>query len=212
VLFQLDWQWSGQTGPGVYMGVAGIDHFLLEHDHLTAVDNGAAPRALGDLVWTGTDVVEAAAENFNGHAPGPPQVNLHGNRFDPESKTWSPITHGPSDDLQGTSVWTGSALLTVDTGINGGLTGNHHPGEGAAWDPTTDTWQAIQPAPASGAAVHLYTGTFLLEWGDLRTDSRYAGPATIQTLAFIPEGANVCEPPTPPSRSACSVGARRAVS
>lgn len=141
------------------------------------------------LVWSGREVLVPAAGSYLYGGMGPPQLGLHGNRYDPDTRRWSAMAHGPADDLRGQSIWTGAALLTFNTGTytSSGSTFSL-PGNAAAWDPTSQTWE---PLPNAGwtamypAAV--WTGAQLLVWGRMNTVAGAGpkvGPATAHGLAF----------------------------
>jgi hypothetical protein len=73
------------------------------------------------------------------------------------------------DDLGGTSVWTGSALLTVNTRTQIEEP-NHvttYPGEAAVWDAATGRWTRLPDAPYVGTdpVSVVWTGRQLLMWG-----------------------------------------------
>ena len=76
---------------------------------------------------------------------------------------------GPVDSLRPSAVWTGSALLAFNTTTEmSGPNGIRQPGEAAVWDPATNTWSPLPPAPLYGTDIAaVWAGDQLLEWGDL---------------------------------------------
>jgi N-acetylneuraminic acid mutarotase len=104
-------------------------------------------------------------------------VEGDGFRFDPGSNTWEPIAASP---LQARSLpataWTGRELL-----IWGGSqdpSGGSFFGDGAAYDPRTDSWRVLPPAPISErAALSVWTGRELIVWGSAMRVPGRAGVA-----------------------------------
>ncbi|WP_196073086.1 Kelch repeat-containing protein [Nakamurella alba] len=89
--------------------------------------------------------------------------------FDPATGASTDIAAGPWDDINQSFVWTGAALMSVNgTSIDASPDGQTNTtGLAATWDPTTDEWTELPPAPAWGPAVQVWTGTSLLMWGPL---------------------------------------------
>lgn len=164
--------WSSQhQSRSVISSDGGIEQYLLDPRTgklLAAPEDKAAPRGLGTLLWTGSEVLSAATGPYLPSSRGPRPSGLRGARYDVTTGHWSAIAHGPVDDLMGASVWTGAALLTFDTSgavYGGDLSEDHSPGEAAAWDPKADRWYSVPRAPAVGASAWVWTGRQLLEWG-----------------------------------------------
>jgi len=86
------------------------------------------------------------------------------------SSTATSLARAPSPRAQHTAVWTGSEMI-----VWGGLDTTNVKNDGAAYDPTTDTWRALPmtqaPMPRFGHTV-VWTGTEMIVWGG--TD--FAGP------------------------------------
>ncbi len=141
------------------------------------------PRDLGTPLWTGRELIFPAAQPFYGDVPGPYTTGRSGWRLDLPTGTFRRIPHGPVDDLGATPVWTGAALLSVDTGATtSGPAGTNYPGEAAVWDPATNAWSGLPSAPDAGAGTiaTVWTGSHLLEWGLMfpsRGDSSTAASA-----------------------------------
>jgi hypothetical protein len=77
---------------------------------------------------------------------------------------WSSLKRSPFDTTGAASVWTGEKLILWGGESNIGV---DHPAEGAAYDPRTNTWQILPPAPIVGryGAGVVWTGTEMLIWG-----------------------------------------------
>jgi hypothetical protein len=163
----------------------------------------APPQGLGvsEMTWSGRELLVPAAPYYVYGASGPPQQGLRGHRYDPATRDWSVLPHGPVDDLRGQSRWTG-ALLTFNTGTYTSRGSSFVlPGEAAAWDPTSRAWESL-PNPGWGATspAAVWTGAELLLWGSMSTmtgPGPKVGPATEHGLAFGPE-----RPPPAPSPGA----------
>jgi hypothetical protein len=99
-----------------------------------------------------------------------------GARFDPQTRTWQPMAAFP---LQGRSraavAWTGDGLI-VWGGITSLFQDPRTPlDDGAAYNPATDTWRELSPAPlaARAGATAVWTGDQLIVSGG--TDEQFQG-------------------------------------
>jgi hypothetical protein len=101
----------------------------------------AAPiggREAAASVWTGTELLVWGGSD--------PAVLADGAAYDPTTNTWRTIAPSPlSARARATAVWTGHEMLVwggspTASGVSGLL-------DGAAYDPGTDTWRSIAPAP-----------------------------------------------------------------
>jgi hypothetical protein len=94
----------------------------------------------------------------------------------PVAGTWRAIAPAPVVGRNGvTAVWTGTEMV-----VTGGVTadpgmGRRAVGDGAAYDPATDAWRTIAPAPmgTSVAQTTFWTGSDVLLWAGNSPD----GPA-----------------------------------
>jgi hypothetical protein len=98
-----------------------------------------------------------------------------GYAFAATSRAWRGIPEGPlSPRSQPASAWTGRELL-----IWGGRTeccngSTTFMDDGAAYDPDTDTWRKLAPAPIEARTpFSVWTGRELLVWGSQDRDVRY---------------------------------------
>ncbi|MBO0870501.1 MAG: hypothetical protein J2P15_18245 [Micromonosporaceae bacterium] len=103
-------------------------------------------------LWTGQEIVVPAGSAFLG-VPVPAPVGTHGWRMRPGAGGWREMAHGPIDDSPHVSVWTGGALVGVDT-----------QGRAAAWDPVADRWTRLPDAPrrVDNGATIVWTGSQIL--------------------------------------------------
>jgi hypothetical protein len=133
-------------------------------------DSNNAPQGIVSAIAIGRDVFVPAAQPWCGGCPGPWVPGQQGRLLNVAMNTWTKLPHGPVDDLGPTSLWTGSALVAVDTGSStSGPDGTHLPGEVAAWDPTSNSWVSLPAAPlaSGGRAVAVWAGDRVLEWGPM---------------------------------------------
>jgi hypothetical protein len=120
------------------------------------------------LAWTGQQMIV-----YSGHTgPGHPQRIL---LYEPETNSWSessPMPIAPRERLGG--AWTGDQLI-----IWGGYAtyGDHDEdgdavyGDGASYDPATDTWTTLPSAPISDRCDHsaTWTRSLLVVFGGMTT-------------------------------------------
>jgi N-acetylneuraminic acid mutarotase len=171
-------------------------------DAWTAISGATAPqpRQGHSAVWTSTEMIIWGGQlDMAGTVPGPapgtipdaspvPQAATVGMAYRPDTDTWSPIsTKGqPSPRSGHAAVWTGAEMIIWG---GGALPNPNNIGEaltdGAAYNPTTDTWRPIHSAPSTGLFVPavVWTGAAMIVWGGYNEQSfanqgyRYA-PAT----------------------------------
>lgn len=101
-----------------------------------------------------------------------------GYAFDPATSTWRMIAHSPlSVRSWPAAVWTGTELL-IWGGSDGSWPGESQLADGAAYDPSTDSWRSIAAAPFANAPIaSVWTGTEMLVWGSYRGDASGPGAA-----------------------------------
>jgi hypothetical protein len=142
--------------------------------------------------WTGTELIV-----WGGHAGFDERsVAADGFAFDAMSRSWDSLSPSPLEARTlVASAWTGSELL-----VWGGWRGTYGYAfaqglldDGAAYDPVSDRWRLLAPAPIEGRApLSVWTGREMLVWGTaLRVEGRPRDgaaydPAT-DTWRMIPE-------------------------
>jgi hypothetical protein len=160
--------WSNPvTNGSETIGYFGIDGFTLNAETRQWSANALAPQAVRNVaqpLWTGRLILIPASQPFCGGCSGPIVLNRAGIALNPRDATTSVIPHGPVDDLDPTYLWTGAALLAVNTTS---LLGTSLPGEAAVWNPVTSIWTRLPDAPAGSSQdpVTVWTGSSLLMWG-----------------------------------------------
>jgi len=120
-----------------------------------------AARRFTTAVWTGTNAIIWGGQGESGElATG---ARLECTAGVPQSWTTLGTTGAPSARRQHTAVWTGSRMI-----VWGGQQSGVFLGDGAAYNPATDTWTAL---PSTGAPVAranhvaVWTGTEMLIYG-----------------------------------------------
>jgi N-acetylneuraminic acid mutarotase len=116
----------------------------------------------GPGFWTGSELLVWAYAS----QPGQTSSFMLPLAFDPKANAWTmlPTEGQPSSRSKYATVWTGSEMI-IWGGTNSG-DGNPLT-DGAAYNPATQTWRTITPAPATGLDVTsaVWTGTEMLVWG-----------------------------------------------
>jgi hypothetical protein len=131
-------------------------------------------RGLHSAVWTGTRVLiwggarlesgEAGEEEDEGGA-----LLADGAAYDPATNDWTPMAKAPLEARAGhVAVWTGREMIVwggASTEENGVAFA-----DGAAYNPASDTWRRIAPAPVrpGGRFTAVWTGGRMLLWGGAR--------------------------------------------
>jgi len=192
---------DGNSASLIRAGYVNVGLFPFSSDRWLNRATGPGPRQMHSAVWTGTEMII-----FGG---GDGIFREDGSRYNPASNSWTAttLTGAPSGRWQHRAAWTGTEMLVWGGKASANdLTG--HLGDGARYNPITDTWVAMQSAGAPlGRADYaaVWTGTEFLVWGgstdgsaDTRSGARYS-PATDTWAAMSTNGA-----PSPREAVACA--------
>jgi hypothetical protein len=120
-----------------------------------------APRREQVSVWTGTRMLL-----WGGTGDGD-RALADGAAYDPATGRWTPMAPAPTPALAGaTAVWTGGRMLVWGS-VAGVIPPAPQTETGAAYDPATDRWTPISPAPlrTEGGHTAVWTGSRMLVWG-----------------------------------------------
>ena len=128
----------------------------------TATTGAPAARYDHVAVWTGTHLIVWGGTGTDGAPLG------DGGIYDPVAKSWKSVSRlgAPSPRTLATAVWTGNLLI-----VWGGVAFTPSSvtlGDGAAYDPATDTWTPISRVLAPSPRVFhtaVWTGTEMVVWG-----------------------------------------------
>ena len=129
-------------------------------------------RSVAATTWTGSELLIWGGYEYTGYSDEDAQHT--GYRFDPATEKWSPLPDSPLDGrIMPASAWTGREFL-VWGGWDGGFREDPYFADGAAYDPTTETWRLLSAAPiAARAPFSVWTGEELIVWGSQVRDRRY---------------------------------------
>lgn len=133
----------------------------------TPVSTIGAPagRSLHTAVWTGTEMIVWGGGGAGGHFND-------GARYNPSTDSWTSISANgaPNARRYHTAVWTGTEMIVWGGGIGGGIQGVTRFNDGARYNPSSNTWTAINPGGAPLARyLHtaVWTGSEMIVWGGL---------------------------------------------
>ena len=157
-------QWANTLGGGIVNGTTAL-RFDTKAWQWHAVE-ASTPIAVSSPLWTGRELLLPAQGPFFTHRH-PAPMNVVGYRRTPDATAFTALPHGPVDDCNPTTTWTGAALIAgpvgcSDDGPPGAVV---KPGDIAAWDPQTNRWSPLAKAPDSGGDIVVWTGDRLLDWG-----------------------------------------------
>jgi N-acetylneuraminic acid mutarotase len=157
------------------------------------------PRGSSAAVWTGSRVLV-----WGGEIEGPASSGesfADGASYDPRNGTWTELAPSPLEGrTQHTAVWTGSRMVVWGGAIVGESRGRHTQqdraeeeeggkllADGAAYDPASNQWTMLPPAPIGARAGHVavWTGREMLVWGGATLEESEA-PAFSDGAAYDP--------------------------
>lgn len=116
------------------------------------------------MLWTGHELLVWGGQS------GSQGDTLHsdGAAYNPATNTWRLLPTGPLSGRVGqVAVWTGSELIVWGGYDNVTDPALHVTGDGAAYNPVTNTWRTLPAAPLSGRAYaqSLWTGSAVMILG-----------------------------------------------
>jgi hypothetical protein len=141
------------------------------------------PGGVSDPVWTGREVIVPPSAAWSGCVGT--QGTEGGFGYDPRHNRWRRLAADPLNSAPGRAVWTGRALVTINTTttvVAGAGRNSLEPGDGAAYDPRADKWYRLRRPPYAlddGVPAIVWTGRELLI---------AQGPAPPVGLAVAPAG------------------------
>jgi len=193
--------WGGQNADRApIQGGGAYDPIARTWRALSSVD-APTPRRYHSAVWTGTEMVIWGGDD------NPERFHSLGNgaRYDPVKDKWTPMsqTGAPPARYAHTATWTGREMV-VWGGAGCGMDAVGSPiycGDGARYNPITDTWSAMtsagSPTPRVGHTL-VWSGRHVLIWGG-------AGPGCGGSSGHCANGANY-DPATDSWQPSTSVG------
>lgn len=143
----------------------------------TSTSTVGAPdaRTAASGIWTGTEVI------VWGGVDGNAGTKNTGARFNPINNAWTPMSTlgAPSPRWAHTSVWTGQEMI-----VWGGFSGAFQfqtLGDGARYNPQTDTWTPVSLTGAPSARFNhtaVWTGNEMIVWGGYPFSGGASGMST----------------------------------
>lgn len=155
--------WGGShIGFGDYLNDGGRYVPVTDRWSMVSSLGAPTPRISASAVWTGTEmIVWGGCENGCNYAW---QKTADGGRYDPTTNSWAPLgtSNAPSPRSHHQAFWNGSEMI-----VWGGQ-GPTDPNllDGARYNPRTERWTAIPPAPLDPrTTTAVWAGTDLIVWG-----------------------------------------------
>ncbi|MGH7272577.1 MAG: hypothetical protein ACREJ3_19280, partial [Polyangiaceae bacterium] len=138
------------------------------------------PRAGESAVWTGTEMLIWGGQIYpatwlppsgtTGSSVPPIVPPTSGAAYNPTTGVWRAMSAAgqPPPRAAHTAVWTGTEMIIWGgDGYFNAQSSDTVLADGAAYNPATDTWRPIRPAPDTGLydAASVWTGTEMIVWG-----------------------------------------------
>lgn len=167
--------WGGQ-GAGTFLGDGARYDPATDTWRAISMTDAPGARTAALSTWTGSEFFIWGGLGLSG-------ALAQGARYQPATDTWRAVgtVNAPAARSTGACVWTGREVF-----LWGGFGGGTEPerGDGARYDPTTDTWTALSTTgapPARADLVPVWTGREVFVWGGLYVD-RSVMPSIVQRL------------------------------
>ena len=166
----------------------------------TFTKNPATGRGGGSVIWTGTEIIMwGGSEIYTGG------LTNDGGRYSVASNVWTRtrIQNAPSPRDSHTAVWTGTKMIIWGGTHYSPEGGSTNPISGAVYNPTSDSWSAMNENDApKGRSRHsaVWTGTEMMVWGGQAA----GGPQLNSGARFNPTSNSwraISQADAPPSRS-----------
>lgn len=204
---------GGSTGPCAG-GAPGCDNpdgtaGALVNGRWSSFPGGPLSARSGEIyAWTGKDLVVWGGITDQ---PAPvgilPKVLADGAAYDPVTHSWHRLPQSPLTGRENASdVWAGSELIIWGgDDLNDWGTGGPVFGDGAAYLPTTNTWEMLPPAPIEPRtdATIIWTGRQVIVFGGRDSDGNYIDDGA----TYDPGSRTWSVLPALPSESGTPVGA-----
>jgi hypothetical protein len=164
------WSQTIRTSASSFSIKSGVAGYTLDVTHGGWSRTPMRPdKTFDQVIWTGQQILLLGGGIWCGPCSHPPELVSQAYSADPHSGRQDQLPTAPTSPETTAYVWTGSALLGVETvkGTTGQAT---FPAAGttAAWNPTTNAWTRLEGSDITGdasGAVLAWTGKELLLWG-----------------------------------------------
>src|SRR5439155_25146633 len=141
-----------------------------------------AARSGATAVWDGRELLVVGG--WQGGRP--PETAPTGFAYDPASNRWRRLPRMESGRIGAAAVWMGTRLLVWGGRTQPvGAAAPNLPGHGLAYDPRTNRWSPLPPAPVLGRAdpTAVWTGDELIVWGGGDSHPPFADGAAFRPTA-----------------------------
>ncbi len=176
--------WGGHEGSVIYND--GASYNVVSNTWAALPPSGLNPRFEPVSVWTGTEHIVWGGWGEEG------STFRDGARWNPTRHVWTPMSPvgAPSSRAGAVAVWTGTEVLVWGGAVVVGVRG-----DGARYEPASDTWRAMAASPLSArrGASAVWTGSRMLIWGgstsspEALNDGAAYDPAT-DSWSLLPAG------------------------
>jgi len=152
--------WGGFTSTSAALNDGAI-YTLATDTWTTTPSSGLTGRSNHAAVWTGTEmIIWGGLDSLGGKSDGA--------RFNPSSGTWTAMATAPiAGRGNASAVWSTTTNEMLIWGGWDGFTNVY--GDGAAYNPSTNTWRALATTSLSPryASTSVWTGTEMVVWAGL---------------------------------------------
>jgi hypothetical protein len=153
------------------------------------------PREMASVVWTGREVLVWGGRTSSGDT-----TFADGAAYDPVARRWRKLHDSPLSPRWGqATVWTGSEMI-VWGGMDLSQLLAHSIGmaDGAAYNPTSNSWQKLPRGPLSGrgSPLSVWTGSEVVVLGGRSGDEDYTDAAAFDPRAWRWRSFSVPQPPS----------------
>jgi len=156
--------WGGQDMAGTYFN-DGVVYDVTTNSWTPIASSGLAPRSNHSAIWTGTEMIIWGGVFGGGYFSD-------GAKYNPITDTWTTLssTGNPIGRFDHTAIWTGTEMIIWGGSSTwGGANYKYGRRDGGRYNPVTNTWSPMQPAPGeeSGSLRHaaIWTGTEMIVSG-----------------------------------------------
>jgi hypothetical protein len=153
------------------------------------------PRELASVVWTGREMLVWGGRTTSGET-----TFADGAAYDPVARRWRKLPVSPLSPRWGqATVWTGSQMI-VWGGVDPSQLLAHRDGmaDGAAYNPTSNSWQQLPTGPLSGrdTPLSVWTGSEVVVLGGISGSGEdYTDAAAFDPEAWTWRSLSVPQPP-----------------
>jgi hypothetical protein len=160
-----DMEAEGRVGfPRTFLN-AGAAYDPSEDSWRVLESSNLSPRGWHITVWTGEEMIVWGGVRAPCDAVPCDTLAVDAGAYNPESRTWRSIPHGPlSGRVEPSAVWNGEEMIVWGGASPGGGLAYD---DGATYDPVTNEWELIADAPIARRSRHiaLWTGDGMIVWG-----------------------------------------------